>query len=220
MLDTLDHPTWKVVSGGSATYIPALVASPRIAVHLAAPPAAVVRTAAGARLSFPDRPPVDVDEVVFACHGDEVLPLLADASPLERAVLSAFRTTENRAVLHTDASFLPPREAAPAAWNYQIGDGTGATLTHAMHRLQGFRTPRQYCVTLNPTRPIAPSQVLAAMDYTHPLYTAAAVRAQARWADISGTHRTHYCGAYWFYGFHEDGLRSAVRVARALGVTW
>jgi predicted NAD/FAD-binding protein len=220
MLDTLDHPTWKVVCGGSATYIPSLVASPRIAVHVASAPVAVVRTAGGARLSFEDRPPIDVEAVVFACHGDEVLPILADASALERSVLSAFGTTANRAVLHTDASFLPRRVAARAAWNYQIGAGTGATLTYDMNRLQRLKTTRQYCVTLNPTRPIAPSRVLAEIDYTHPLYTAAAVRAQARWAEISGRHRTHYCGAYWFYGFHEDGFRSAVRVAHALGVTW
>jgi predicted NAD/FAD-binding protein len=220
MLNTLDHPTWKVVRGGSATYIPALVASPRIAVHLASAPSAVVRTPAGARLSFSDRPPVDVDEVVFACHGDEVLPILTDASARERAVLSAFQTTANRAVLHTDASFLPRRPAARAAWNYQIGAGPGATLTYDMNRLQGLPTTRQYCVTLNPGRPIDASQVLAEMDYTHPLYTAAAVRAQAQWAEISGRHRTHYCGAYWFYGFHEDGFRSAVRVAETLGVTW
>jgi predicted NAD/FAD-binding protein len=221
MLRTRHHPTWKVIPGGSATYIPRLIASPRIAVHVGVPPARVRRTAMGVQLTFPDRPPVDAEHVVFACHGDEVLPMVTDASPLEREVLSAFRTTANRAVLHTDDSFLPRRESARAAWNYVLGPpAAGATVTYDLTRLQRLATSRRYCVTLNPTRPIERSRVLAEMHYTHPLYTREAVRAQARWADISGTHRIHYCGAYWFHGFHEDGFRSAVRAARALGVTW
>jgi predicted NAD/FAD-binding protein len=221
MLQARHHPVWKVIRGGSAAYIPRLIASPRIAVHLSVPLARVRRTATGVQLTFPDRPAVDADHVVLACHGDEVLPMVTDASPLEREVLSTFRTTANRAVLHTDESFLPRRASARAAWNYIVGPvATGATVTYDLTRLQGLPTPTRYCVTLNPTRPVEPSRVLAEMDYTHPLYTREAVRAQARWAEISGTHRIHYCGAYWFYGFHEDGFRSAVRVARALGVAW
>jgi predicted NAD/FAD-binding protein len=173
------------------------------------------------RLTFSDRSPVDADHAVFACHGDDVLPMIADPSPLEREVLLAFRTTANLAVLHTDESFLPRREAARASWNYVVGpSAAGATVTYDLTRLQRLKTSRRYCVTLNPTRLIAPSRVLAEMHYTHPLYTREVARAQARWADISGTHRIHYCGAYWSYGFHEDGFRSAVRVARALGVRW
>jgi predicted NAD/FAD-binding protein len=221
MLRARDHPTWKVIRGGSASYISRLIASPRIAVHVGVPPARVARTAIGVRLTFPDRPPVDADHVVFACHGDDVLPMVTDASPLEREVLSAFRTTPNLAVLHTDESFLPRREAARASWNYVVGSSAaGATVTYDLTRLQRLTTSRRYCVTLNPARPVERSRVLAEMHYTHPLYTREAVRAQARWADISGTHRIHYCGAYWSYGFHEDGFRSAVRVAQALGVTW
>jgi predicted NAD/FAD-binding protein len=221
MLRMRDHLTWRVIRGGSATYIDRLIASPRIAVHVGVAPAQVTRTAAGVRLTFPDRPSVDADHAVFACHGDEVLPMVADASPLERDVLSAFRTTANLAVLHTDETFLPRREAARASWNYQLGpSAAGATVTYDLTRLQRLRTPTRYCVTLNPARPVEQSRVLAEMHYTHPLYTREAVWAQARWAEISGTHRIHYCGAYWSYGFHEDGFRSAVRVARALGVTW
>ena len=116
---------------------------------------------------------------------------------------------------------LRRRPAARSAWNYRLGDTpTAATVTYHLNRLQRLDVRRDYCVTLNPSAPIASSHVLARMSYTHPLYTLDAVRSQARWRDISGVGRTHYCGAYWFYGFHEDGVRSAVRVADALGVTW
>src|SRR6185295_14271882 len=118
MLTVLDHPTWKVVRGGSATYIPKLLDSPRISVVTSAAPTRVQRTLDGARLDFRDRPSVVVDDVVFACHGDDVLPILADPSPVEREVLSAFRSTTNEVWLHTDASFLPRRPAARAAWYY------------------------------------------------------------------------------------------------------
>jgi predicted NAD/FAD-binding protein len=221
MLDVLDHPTWRVVRGGSATYIPKLLASPGIVVHPSTPAARVTRGAPGVTLEFDARPPMTVDAIVFACHGDEVLPLLGDATPVEREVFGAFRTSTNDAWLHTDDTWLPTRPAARAAWNYLIGTSgnTGATVTYSLNRLQRLATPVEYCVTLNPPDPINPAAVIARMSYQHPLYTRAAVAAQARWAEVSAG-RTHYAGAYWFYGFHEDGLRSAVRVAEALGVTW
>lgn len=221
MNTTLNHPTWKVVAGGSATYIPKLLASPRIEVRTGVTVTGIARTADAVTIACAGRPPEVVSHVVFAAHGDEVLPMLTDATPVERDVLSAFQTTPNRAVLHTDSSWLPRRAAARAAWNYLLGDtSSGATVTYDLNRLQRLETRRSYCVTLNPQVPIAAEHVLRSMDYTHPLYTRAAVRAQARWAEISGVARTHFCGAYWFYGFHEDGLRSAVRAAGSLGVRW
>jgi predicted NAD/FAD-binding protein len=221
MLSASGHPRWRTLSGGCSSYIPKLVDSPRIAVHLGASPASVRRDATGAMLAFADRPPIRVDEVVFACHGDEVLPMLGDPTPAEREVFGAFQTSANDVWLHTDASWLPRRPAARASWNYLVDDLAGpATLTYHLNRLQRLAVSTDYCVTLNPGRPIAPDHVMARMRYTHPLYTRAAVAAQARWPDVSGRHRTHYSGAYWFYGFHEDGVRSAVRVAAALGVTW
>jgi predicted NAD/FAD-binding protein len=222
-MDTvLDHPRWRTVRGGAATYIPKLLASPRIRVETGAALRRITRTPAAVELEFDTRQSVSADHVVLACHGDEVLPLLGDPQDDERAVFSAFGSTTNHACLHTDASFLPKRPAARASWNYQLGaDGAGATVTYHLNRLQGLHgARREYCVTLNPSRPIDPSRVLARMVYTHPLYTREAVAAQARWADVSGRNRIHYCGAYWYYGFHEDGLRSAVRVAAALGVSW
>jgi len=220
MLSTTDNPVWRVVRGGSAAYIPKLINVPGLQVQTSAAPTRVIRTPGGVRLAFADRADVDVDDVVFACHGDEVLPMLADATPVERAVLGAFTTSTNDTWLHTDATFLPRRAAARAAWNVLIGEREEACLTYDLNRLQRLQTSTQYCVTLNPPRPIGGDHILARMTYTHPLFTREAVDAQARWAEISGRHRAHFCGAYWFYGFHEDGLRSAVRVAEALGVTW
>jgi predicted NAD/FAD-binding protein len=215
------HPVWKTLPGGCSRYIPALVDSPRIERVLATPVRAVHRTADGVEVHCVGRPPLTASAVVMACHGDDALALLGDPTAAERDVLGAFRTSANETVLHTDASWLPRRRAARAAWNYLTDAGAGrATVTYHLNRLQRLSAAADYCVTLNPSREIPEASVLARMTYTHPLYTRAAVAAQARWAEISGRNRIHYCGAYWFYGFHEDGVRSAVRVAGALGVTW
>ena len=173
-------------------------------------------------MTFRDRPPMRFDDVVFACHGDQVLPLLADPSDRERDVFSGFTTTTNIAWLHTDASMLPVQARARASWNYRLANDPDAppTVTYDLNRLQGLTTAEQYCVTLNPDGGIDESQVLRRFVYRHPLYTREAIRAQQRWREVSGVNRTHYCGAYWIHGFHEDGLNSALRVSRALGVEW
>ncbi len=162
------------------------------------------------------------DEVVFACHGDQVLPLLADPSDRERDVLSCFTTTTNVAWLHTDGSVLPAQARARASWNYRLARDPDVqpTVTYDLNRLQGLTTPEQYCVTLNPDEGIDERRVLRRFVYRHPLYTAQAIQAQRHWGEVSGVNRTHYCGAYWRYGFHEDGLYSALRVAHTLGVEW
>jgi len=140
---------------------------------------------------------------------------------LERRVLQGFRTSRNHTVLHTDQSLLPSRLEARASWNYHLGaENRAATLTYHMNRLQTLPTREDYCVTLNGTQFIDRTKILREMTYFHPLYTLQAVRAQARWSEISGHNHTHFCGAYWFYGFHEDGFNSAIRVAAKLGVSW
>jgi predicted NAD/FAD-binding protein len=221
LLSLNGQPAWKVVAGGSHTYIPPL-AAPVSGIHTGAAIAGVRRGERDVTIAFRDRPAMTFDEVVFACHGDQVLPLLADPTDRERDVLASFSTTSNAAWLHTDASVLPVRAAARASWNYQLADAADAApmVTYDLNRLQGLTTPEQYCVTLNPDGRIDDRRVLGKFVYRHPLYTRAAVRAQRQWGEVSGVNRTHYCGAYWGYGFHEDGLNSAIRVAGSLGVQW
>lgn len=216
------QPTWKVVVGGSHSYIPRMTAQLSGDIHQGASIHLVLRSEDGVTLTFRDRPPMRFDEIVFACHGDQVLPLLADPADRERAVFSCFTTTTNVAWLHTDPTVLPAQPRARASWNYRLGSDPDAppTATYDLNRLQGLTTTEQYSVTLNPDEGIDHRRVLRRFVYRHPLYTRQAVGAQRQWSEVSGVNRTHYCGAYWRYGFHEDGLYSALRVARALGVEW
>lgn len=222
LLQLTGQPRWRVVRGGSSTYIPHLIAPLGPRVHTDVHVERISRDETGVTLQLRGRPSLRVDEVVLGCHGDEVLPLLADATDSERDVFGSFRTTTNETLLHTDASVLPKREAARASWNYRLQTDSDAApmVTYDLNRLQRLTTNAQYCVTLNPQGGIDDSTVIRRMTYRHPLYDSAAMRAQARWSEVSGVKHTHYCGAYWFYGFHEDGLRSALRVANALGVAW
>ncbi|MGD0164767.1 MAG: FAD-dependent oxidoreductase [Candidatus Sulfotelmatobacter sp.] len=221
LLGLTTAPQWYVLKGGSSVYVPPLTAPYRERIRLGAKINGVRRTAAGVQIGFEDRPPESFDEVVFACHAPQTLQLLKDLTPLEGQVLGGFRTSRNETVLHTDSSLLPRRLGARASWNYHLGPKRrAATLTYHMNRLQSLPTREDYCVTLNDTQSIGERQILREMTYFHPLYTLNAVRAQARWREISGRNRTHFCGAYWFYGFHEDGLNSAIRVAQTLGVSW
>ena len=218
MLGISTHPQWKTLKGGSHSYFEPLTRPFRARIHTGVNIRSVVRHADGVRLLFENHT-AEFDEVVFACHGNQILPLLADATAQERDVLQHFETSRNEAVLHTDVRMLPRREAARASWNYCLARDGGVNLTYDMNRLQSLTGDVNYCVSLNaPSGAIAPERVIRKMIYHHPLYTRAAVDAQARWHEVSGQNRTHFCGAYWFYGFHEDGVRSALRVASALGV--
>jgi uncharacterized protein len=222
LLSLTAQPTWKVVDGGSHTYIPKLTAGLSGDIHRGASIESVRRSQDSVTLTFRDRPSMRFDEVVFACHGDEVLPLLADPTDRERDVFRRFITTSNVAWLHTDASLLPSQPRARASWNYRLAADIDAppTVTYDLNRLQGLTTAEQYCVTLNPRDGIDEDRVLRTFVYRHPLYTSDAIGAQREWREVSGVNRTHYCGAYWRYGFHEDGLHSALRVAGTLGVEW
>ena len=145
--------------------------------------------------------------------------MLADPTPAEREVLGAIPYQRNEAVLHTDASLMPQRRSAWASWNFHLTDRpTGrTTVTYHMNRLQSLVADRDYLVTLNRTEAIDPATVIRKIDYAHPVFTPEGVAAQRRWAEICGLDRTHYCGAYWRWGFHEDGVWSALRVAETLG---
>lgn len=210
---------WKVVRGGSASYVRALEARWRVRTRLSCPVRAV-RREPGAILLDTDAGRERFDQIVLACHSDQALALLADATQMERAVLGAIPYQRNEVVLHTDASFLPRRRRDWAAWNAQVPAAAAdhATVSYCMNVLQGLRSPAPFVVTLNPTRPVAPERVLKRLSYAHPQFTVQALAAQARRPLIQGRAGTWFAGAYWGFGFHEDGLRSAVEVSRALGV--
>jgi predicted NAD/FAD-binding protein len=210
------HPQWKTIRGGSHTYLAPLTAPFRKRITTDATIASIARSDQGVTIEFRNRVAQQFDEVVFACHGDQVLPLLARPTPREQEVLRHFSTTRNETCLHTDSRLLPKRDAARASWNYLLGDSGKVTVTYHMNRLQGLNTGHDYCVTLNANGQVDPGRALRRMVYHHPLYTDAAIRAQERWGEISGRNHTHFCGAYWFYGFHEDGVRSGMRVSEML----
>jgi predicted NAD/FAD-binding protein len=220
MLGINTHPKWNVLRGGSSSYIRPLTAPYKDRISLGRAIRTVRRSEFSATLVFEDAQQMAFDDVVFACHGDQVLPLLEKPTELEREILSNFQTSRNEVCLHTDATLLPKRRASRASWNYLLNleGSAGATLTYHMNRLQSLETPEDYCVTLNAASAIDPARVVRSLVYDHPLYTRQAIHAQSRWHEISGANRTHFCGAHWLYGFHEDGLNSGMRAARALGV--
>lgn len=223
LLQVFDRPQWLSVKGGGREYVRRIVAQ-LDDLRLNSPVHGVYRDPDGVWVHSEGR--VDrFDEIVFACHSDQALAVLGQcASEFEREILSAIRYQPNRAVLHTDADLLPRREAVWSAWNYTAtpGDGGAVSVSYLINRLQllPFRTP--VVVTLNPTREPDPARVMAEFDYAHPVFDVAAVAAQRRLDAIQGVHRTWYAGAWTGYGFHEDGLRSALAVVEGLGgrVPW
>lgn len=221
MLQVQGRPPWRVVRGGSSTYVQALQAAWSVKVRLSSPVRQVRRDAAGATVTT-DHGEERFDQVVLACHSDQALALLADPSDAEREVLGAMPYQANETVLHTDASILPANRKAWAAWSAHVPAEPGApcTVSYLMNLLQGLDSPEPFVVTLNRSQHIDPAKVLARMRYHHPVYTHASVAAQSRRGEINGVNRTWYAGAYWGFGFHEDGLRSGIEVARGLGASW
>jgi predicted NAD/FAD-binding protein len=218
MLGFRDRPSWQTVVGGADRYVQAISRPFTDRVRLATPVAALRRDDAGVTLRTQDGESRRFDEAILACHADQALALLEDASPAEREILAAFPYQANEAVLHTDGSLLPRRRAARQAWNYHLfaRPRPRTTVTYYCNHLQRLVAPEDFCVSLNVTERIDPAKIIAAFDYTHPTFTAAGVAAQARWSEISGRRGTRYCGAYWGWGFHEDGVVSALRAVEGL----
>ena len=215
MLSLSGRPEWRVVSGGSRRYVDAVRARWSVQERLNTPVIAVRRH--GDTVDVVTQAGTDAfDEVVLACHSDQALALLADADATERAVLGAMTYQTNDTVLHTDASLLPRSRKAWAAWNAFIpaDPGDACTVSYCMNLLQGFDSPDPFVVTLNRSNAIDPRRILRRMSYEHPVYTHASVAAQARKPEIQGRRRVWFAGAYWGWGFHEDGMRSAVELAR------
>lgn len=221
MLQVSDRPQWRVVRGGSNAYVHALRARWRVEERLSTPVSMVLRDEDGVTV-FTDGGAERFDRLVLACHSDQSLRLLSDATDSERAVLGAMPYQANDTVLHTDARLLPRRRKAWAAWNALVPRDPGdvCTVSYCMSLLQGIESPEPFVVTLNRTDAIDPAKILRRMRYHHPVYSHASVAAQQRKAEIQGQRRTWFAGAYWGWGFHEDGMRSAVEVARDMGVAW
>jgi predicted NAD/FAD-binding protein len=206
------RPRWRTIAGGARTYVDALTAPFADRIRCSAPVRSIRRTGEAVELDG-ER----FDAVVVATHADQALAMLADPTPTEHAILGAIPYQPNEAVLHTDRRQLPRRRRAWASWNFHLEHVPRGrtTVTYHMNRLQSLRSRSELCVTLNRSDEIDPEAIIATIPYAHPVFTQAGVAAQRRWHEIS-RDRTYYCGAYWGYGFHEDGVASALRVCEAL----
>ncbi|MFR0687866.1 NAD(P)/FAD-dependent oxidoreductase [Enterobacterales bacterium AE_CKDN230030158-1A_HGKHYDSX7] len=218
LLSVNDRPQWRVLQGGSRAYVEPLCRSFRQHIRTGCPVQRVDRDSEGVNLSSPlgmER----FDKVVFACHSDQALALLGSPSDAERQVLGALRYADNDVLLHTDSRLLPRRRKAWAAWNFRLGGNHHLPpgVTYNMNLLQGLDAPATFCVSLNQSDAVDPSQVLARFRYAHPQFDLASVAAQARQASLQGQRHSYFCGAYWGNGFHEDGVVSALAVAECFG---
>ena len=212
MLSVDDRPMWRTVRGGSARYVDKITASYRQRIRLRTPVESVRRTPAGVFVKPAGGEAERFDRVFFACHSDQALRLLVDANATERAVLGPMRYQRNHVLLHTDTRVLPKRRLAWAAWNYHLVDRAAerVAVTYHMNILQRLPGRTPLLVTLNLADRVAESSVIRELQYEHPVFTPEAVAAQARHAEIDGADRAYFCGAYWGFGFHEDGVVSAL----------
>jgi uncharacterized protein len=222
MLGFRDRPRWSTVAGGSARYVEALTRPYRDRIRLSCAVQEIARLPDHIQLTAAGHATERYDQVILATHSDQALRLLRDPTEREARVLGAIPYQHNEAVLHTDSALLPRRRTARAAWNFHLlrDPKPLSTVTYYMNHLQRLRADRDYCVTLNRAEAIDPAQIIATIDYAHPVYTSEGVAAQAEHAMIGGLERrTHYCGAYWGWGFHEDGVVSALRACAPFGVS-
>lgn len=218
-------PEWRWIVGGARTYVEAILRTLAPgSVHCDTPIVGVTRQLGGACVAFPDGEERHFDAVVLACHADQALALLGDASPEEAEALGGFAYARNHVVLHTDERVLPRRPSARAAWNYhrleREGVPTALTMSYDLNRLQGLAGPGTYCVSVNPGDNLDAARIIAEFDYAHPVYSLQTLAAQQRVQALQGARQTYFAGAHLGYGFHEDGARSGVEVAERLGVQW
>ncbi len=219
MYSLRNRPRWRTVSGGSARYVEAIAAPWRDRIRLRAAVRRIRRLPGLVRIEADGCETEDFDEVVIATHSDQALAMLGDPSEAEREILGAIPYQRNEAVLHTDTALLPRRRRAWASWNFHLTEepAGATTVTYWMNNLQRLRSEHELLLTLNRGDAIDPDKVLHRASYDHPVYTKEGVHAQARHAEISGgPGRTHYCGAYWGWGFHEDGVVSALRACEGI----
>jgi uncharacterized protein len=222
MLGFRGRPQWSTVAGGSARYVEALTAPFGDRIRLRTPVSSVTRDDKHVEIVARGGAPELFDHVILATHSDQALRVLADPSERERELLGAIAYQQNEAVLHTDSTLLPRRPAARSAWNFHLlrEPKPLSTVTYYMNHLQRLTAEQDFCVTLNRTEAIDPAKIIRTIAYAHPVYTPDGVAAQSRHATISALERrTHYCGAYWGWGFHEDGVVSALRACEPFGVS-
>lgn len=225
LLNITDRPQWYTIIGGSREYIAPLTKSFSERIYLQHPVASVSKSDSGYTLDFKgDHESQTFDEVIFACHSDQALRMLSSPSEAHIEVLGDIPYSDNEVVLHTDTNILPNRQLAWASWNYGIDGSPGeelapATLTYNMNILQRIESDTTFCVTLNATDKLAPSKILRKFNYAHPQFNLKTIAAQQKRSKICGVDGMHFCGAYWYNGFHEDGVRSALDVCSRFGET-
>jgi predicted NAD/FAD-binding protein len=217
LLNLVKRPQWYTIPGGSKEYVKRLSAPFAQNIRLNTPVASVKRTPAFVEITTEAHGTERFDEVIFACHSNQALRILNDPTPAETEILGAIPYQANETILHQDISLMPKRPKAWASWNYHLADEqTGnVAVTYNMNILQQLKGPH-FLVTLNRTNQIEPEQILHRVDYEHPVYTNSSVAAQQCHHEISGVNRTHYCGAYWRHGFHEDGVVSAMEMLKRM----
>lgn len=222
LLTVTQQPQWYTIKGGSHQYIAPLTRSYKENIYTNCPVVSVKRTADGVSITSSKLGEQRFDEVIFACHSDQALQLLSDPTPAETEILSAIPYKPNEVILHSDTRFLPVSPRAWASWNYLLPrDASEPTaLTYNMNILQRLAAPITFCVSVNPGAAVVPEKNYGCYEYSHPMFTVESIAAQERWTEISGVNHTHFCGAYWRNGFHEDGVVSAIRVAQMLGEIW
>ena len=212
LLNIKNRPQWRVICGGSRNYVDKLIAPFRQHIRLKTPVTGITRRATHVEVCSEGYGAEKFDRVFIACHSDQALAILRDASPQERDILGAITYQRNDVVLHTDTSLLPRRHLAWSAWNYHrlADEKSTVAVTYNMNLLQGLPTKQTFLVTLNNSDAINPDKIIKRLSYDHPVFTPSGIAAQQRQADINGVKRTYFCGAYWRYGFHEDGVVSAL----------
>ena len=217
MLGFRDRPQWQTVVGGSARYVDKVTTAFADRIRTSSPIVAVTRHADHVAVTPKGSEPIRFDEVVLACHADQARSMLTNPTDLEDELLAAFPFQKNEAVLHTDRRLMPRRRRAWQAWNFHLlaEPKPQTTITYGMNHLQNLNAPEDFCVTLNLTDRVDPEKIIEVIQYSHPVYTRAGVAAQTRHAEISGVDRIHYAGAYWRWGFHEDGVVSALNALAA-----
>jgi predicted NAD/FAD-binding protein len=219
LLNIADRPQWYVIPGGSRSYLPPLCEPFKERIHTNVNIESITRNDNKVQLHFEDSASQTFDDVVIACHSDQALALLGDANDDEKNILSAMPYSENSVILHTDKRLLPLREKAWASWNYQLSNdrNKAASVTYNMNILQGIKSDTTFCVTLNQKQDIDEKTILREFTYHHPIFSSHSIQAQQLRHKICGINNTHFAGAYWHNGFHEDGVKSAAEVALRFG---